>query len=35
VDIADLIREATQARERLLDRIRPLSSAQGAFKPPK
>jgi hypothetical protein len=33
VDIADLIREATQARERLLDRIRPLSSAQGAFKP--
>lgn len=33
MDIADLIREATQARERLLDRIRPLSSAQGAFKP--
>jgi hypothetical protein len=33
VDITKLIDEAAQARGRLLDRIRTLSSAQGAFKP--
>jgi hypothetical protein len=33
VDIAMLIDEAAQARGRLLDRVRALSSAQGAFKP--
>ena len=32
-DIARLIAAATVARTRLLDCIRPLSSAQGAFKP--
>lgn len=32
-DIAQLIAAATEARGRLLDRIRPLSSAQGTFKP--
>jgi hypothetical protein len=32
-DIARLIAAATAARTRLLDRVRPLSSAQGAFKP--
>jgi DinB superfamily len=31
-DVPRLIAEATQARVRLLDRIRPLSSAQGSFK---
>jgi DinB superfamily len=33
VDIAGLIMEAKEARARLLDRVRVLSSAQGAFKP--
>jgi hypothetical protein len=33
VDISPMIAEATQARARLLDRIRALSSAQAAFKP--
>jgi hypothetical protein len=33
VDIPQMIAEATQARARLLDRIRVLSSATGAFKP--
>ena len=32
VDISQLIVEATEARSRLLDRIHPLSSVQGAFK---
>ena len=32
-DIAQLIAAATAARTRLLDRIRDLSAAQGAFKP--
>jgi len=31
-DIPRLVRDATEARRRLLDRIRPLSSVQGAFK---
>lgn len=33
VDIPQMIAKATQARGRLLDRIRVLSSATGAFKP--
>lgn len=33
MDIASLIREATQARGRLIDHVRPLSPVQGAFKP--
>jgi hypothetical protein len=32
-DIAELVAEATEARARLLDRVRGLSSAQGAFRP--
>jgi hypothetical protein len=33
VDITNLIRVATQARARLVDHIRPLTSRQGAFTP--
>ena len=33
MDITNLIREATQARARLIDQIRPLTSLQGAFTP--
>jgi hypothetical protein len=32
-DVAELVAAATEARTRLLDRIRTLSTAQGAFKP--
>jgi hypothetical protein len=32
VNVPPLIAEATEARSRLIDRIRPLSSLQGAFK---
>ena len=33
MDITNLIREATQARARLIDQVRPLTSLQGAFTP--